>query len=94
MVTLALIRDTFREALARKIFWVLVGLSTLMILFFLFLMQIDIVAGGMVMVGGFGGNTRTVEAAQLGALPFSWTISLMKSMTNKHGWVMTTPRFQ
>lgn len=45
MVTLALIRDTFREALARKIFWVLFGLSTLMILFFLFLLRIDIVAG-------------------------------------------------
>ena len=46
MVTLALIRDTFREALARKIFWGLFGLSTLMILFFLFLLRIDIVEGG------------------------------------------------
>ena len=35
--TFALIRDTFREALARKIFWGLFGLSTAMILFFLFL---------------------------------------------------------
>ena len=43
--TLALIRDTFREAIARKIFWGLFGLSTLMILFFLFVMKIDIVAG-------------------------------------------------
>jgi len=40
MVTLALISDTFREALARKIFWVLFGLSTLLILFFLFLLRI------------------------------------------------------
>jgi ABC-2 type transport system permease protein len=45
MVTIALIRDTFREALARKIFWVLFALSALMILFFLFLLRIDIVAG-------------------------------------------------
>jgi ABC-2 type transport system permease protein len=65
MVTLALIRDTFREALARKIFWVLVGLSTLMILFFLFLLQIDIVAGGVATVSRFGGTVRTVEATQV-----------------------------
>ena len=43
--TAALIRDTFREAFARKIFWGLFGLSTLMILFFLFIMKIDIVEG-------------------------------------------------
>lgn len=44
-VTLALVIDTFREALARWIFVGLFALSTLMILFFLFLMRIDIVAG-------------------------------------------------
>ena len=44
-ITAALIRDTFREAFARKIFWGLFGLSTLMILFFLFIMKIDIVEG-------------------------------------------------
>jgi len=54
MVTLALIRDTFREALARKIFWVLFGLSTLLILFFLFLLRIDIVAGATATVSLFG----------------------------------------
>ncbi|HTW63108.1 MAG TPA: ABC transporter permease subunit [Bryobacteraceae bacterium] len=58
MVTLALIRDTFREALARKIFWVLFGLSTLMILFFLFLLKIDIVAGATATVSLFGRQTR------------------------------------
>jgi ABC-2 type transport system permease protein len=58
MVTLALIRDTFREALARKIFWVLFGLSTLMILFFLFLLKIDIVAGATATVSLFGRETR------------------------------------
>ena len=65
MVTLALIRDTFREALARKIFWVLFGLSTLMILFFLFLLQIDVVAGGVATVTRFGGSVRTMAAAQV-----------------------------
>lgn len=58
MVTLALIRDTFREALARKIFWVLFGLSTLMILFFLFLLKIDIVAGATATVSMFGQQSR------------------------------------
>jgi len=58
MVTIALIRDTFREALARKIFWVLFGLSTLMILFFLFLLKIDIVAGAIATVSMFGQQSR------------------------------------
>lgn len=56
--TLALIQDTFREAMARKIFWGLFGLSTLMILFFLFLLNIDIVEGAMATVTLFG---RTVS---------------------------------
>jgi ABC-2 type transport system permease protein len=65
MVTLALIRDTFREALARKIFWGLFGLSSLMVLFFLFLVQIDIVQGGVATVTRFGGTVRTMEADQV-----------------------------
>jgi len=57
MVTLALIRDTFREALARKIFWGLFALSTLMILFFLFLLRIDIVSGATATITLFGRQT-------------------------------------
>jgi ABC-type transport system involved in multi-copper enzyme maturation permease subunit len=52
--TAALIRDTFREALARKIFWGLFGLSVVMILFFLFLLKIDIVEGGVATATLFG----------------------------------------
>jgi ABC-type transport system involved in multi-copper enzyme maturation permease subunit len=52
--TTALIRDTFREAFARKIFWGLFGLSTAMILFFLFLLRIDIVEGGLAAFNLFG----------------------------------------
>ncbi len=52
--TVALVRDTFREAMARKIFWCLFGLSTLMILFFLFLLKIDLVEGGLAAVSLFG----------------------------------------
>jgi ABC-2 type transport system permease protein len=59
MITLALIRDTFREALARKIFWGLFGLSILMILFFLFLLKIDLVEGAMATVSLFGRSTNS-----------------------------------
>ena len=39
IVTLALVRDTFREAFARKIFWGFFGCATALILFFIFLMK-------------------------------------------------------
>lgn len=58
--TTALVEDTFREALARKIFWGLFGLSTVMILFFLFLLRIDLVEGGLAAVKLFG---RTISPA-------------------------------
>ncbi len=61
IATLALIQDTFREALARKIFWGLFGLSTVMILFFLFLLNIDIVEGAMATVTLFGRTVNRVS---------------------------------
>ena len=65
-VTLALVQDTFREALARKIFWGLFGLSTAMILFFLFLLKIDIVEGAVATVSLFGFSSgRTVGVDRL-----------------------------
>jgi ABC-2 type transport system permease protein len=54
ITTAALIHDTFREAFARKIFWGLFGLSTVMILFFLFLLKIDLVEGAVATVSLFG----------------------------------------
>ena len=64
--TITLIRDTFREALARKIFWGLFGLSALMILFFLFLLKIDIVEGGLAAVSLFGRTaSRTADVDRL-----------------------------
>ena len=64
--TTALIRDTFREAFARKIFWGLFGLSTVMILFFLFLLRIDIVEGGLAAVSLFGKTaSRTTDVDRL-----------------------------
>jgi len=51
--TAALIRDTFREAFARKIFWGFFGCATAIILFFIFLV-IFVVA----LVTGFAGRRR------------------------------------
>jgi ABC-type transport system involved in multi-copper enzyme maturation permease subunit len=80
MTTAALIRDTFREALARKIFWGLFGLSLAMILFFLFLLRIDVVEGAMATVSLFGRtanrNTdvdRLVRGAYGGIATFLYT---------------------
>lgn len=66
MQTGALIRDTFREAFARRIFWGLFGLSTLMILFFLFLLKIDIVEGAVATVSILGrSSNRSTDADKL-----------------------------
>jgi ABC-type transport system involved in multi-copper enzyme maturation permease subunit len=47
----ALIADTFQEARARWLFWGLFGLSTLLILFFLFVLKIDVVQGAISLFG-------------------------------------------
>ena len=65
MITLALIRDTFREALARRIFLALFGFSTLMLLFFLFIMKIDVVEGALATVSLFGWEGRAQEVSQV-----------------------------
>jgi len=66
LVTSILIRDTFREASARWVFWGLFGLSTALILFFLFLMRIDVVEGAQATISLFGYATgKTVNVAKL-----------------------------
>jgi ABC-type transport system involved in multi-copper enzyme maturation permease subunit len=50
----AIVRDTFREAFARKVFWGFYALSTLMILFFLLVLRVDIVEGASATVTLFG----------------------------------------
>ena len=50
-VLAALIGDTFQEALARWLFWGLFGLSTLLIVIFLFVLKIDLVAGAVSILG-------------------------------------------
>ncbi|MCC6344433.1 MAG: ABC transporter permease subunit [Bryobacterales bacterium] len=66
MATHAIVLDTFREAFARKIFWGLFGLSTAMVLFFLFIMKIDIVEGAAATISMFGLQSgKEVDAARL-----------------------------
>jgi ABC-2 type transport system permease protein len=92
MVTLALIRDTFREALARKIFWGLFAISTLMILFFLFLLRIDIVEGGMATVSRFGGSTavpadRIVRGVYGGIATFLYSFGMFLAVFASSGLI-------
>src|SRR6266567_561174 len=65
IVTLALVRDTFREAFARKIFWGFFGCSTAVILFFIFLMKIDVVEGALATISLFGNESRAFEVTKL-----------------------------
>jgi ABC-type transport system involved in multi-copper enzyme maturation permease subunit len=65
IVTLALVRDTFREAFARKIFWGFFGCSTAVILFFVFLMKIDVVEGALATVSLFGKEMRSQEVSDI-----------------------------
>ena len=64
-ITLAIIIDTFREALARWIFIGLFVLSTMMILFFLFVLKIDLVEGATATISLFGQNARAMDVNRL-----------------------------
>jgi ABC-type transport system involved in multi-copper enzyme maturation permease subunit len=57
-VLIALISDTFQEARARWLFWGLFGLSTLLIVIFLFVLKIDLVAGAVSIMGIQGTSSR------------------------------------
>jgi ABC-type transport system involved in multi-copper enzyme maturation permease subunit len=63
--TLALVRDTFREAFARKIFWGFFGCATAIILFFVFLMKIDVVEGALATISLFGKESRATDVTTL-----------------------------
>src|SRR5260221_2241657 len=65
IVTLALVRYTFREAFARKIFWGFFGLSTAFILFVLFLMKIDVVEGALATISLFGKESPATDVSNL-----------------------------
>ena len=65
LVTWALVLDTFREALARKIFWGFFGCSTALILFFMFIMKVDVVEGAIATISLFGNTTRGEDVHRL-----------------------------
>lgn len=94
MATIALIRDTFREAFARKIFWGLFGLSAAMILFFLFLLKIDLVEGGMATLSLFGRNSsriadtdRLIRGIYAGIATFLYTWGMFLSVFASAGLI-------
>jgi ABC-2 type transport system permease protein len=65
IATAALLRDTFREAFARKIFWGFFGCSTALILFFIFIMKIDVVEGALATISLFGKESRAQDVHRL-----------------------------
>ncbi|MGH9657079.1 MAG: ABC transporter permease subunit [Bryobacteraceae bacterium] len=95
LATAALVRDTFREAFARKIFWGLFGFSTLMILFFLFIMKIDVVEGTLATISLFGNESqaqdvqRLVRSAHSGIATYLYSIGLFLSVFASAGLIPT-----
>ncbi len=94
--TAALIRDTFREAFARKVFWGLFGLSTALILFFLFLLKIDVVQGAIATVSLFGQQTgremdvtRLVRGAHAGIASFLYGAAMFLAVFASAGLIPT-----
>ncbi len=65
IATIALIQDTFREAFARRVMWGFFGCCTILLLFLLFIMRIDVVAGSLATVNIFGRTMPTTELQNL-----------------------------
>lgn len=65
IATGALILDTFREAFARRIFWGFFGCCTALLLFLLFILRIDVVAGALATVSIFGNTLPTTNVQNL-----------------------------
>lgn len=63
--TAALIRDTFREAFARRIFWGFFACCSALLLFLMFIMRIDVVQGAIATVTIFGRNTQSSDVEAL-----------------------------
>lgn len=93
-VLAALIRDTFRESLARKIFWGFAGCSTALMLFLLFVLQIDLVEGSLAAVQLFG-HTGTADVEELvddafgGIAAFLFTAGLFLAIFAAAGLIPT-----
>jgi len=62
----ALVADTFRESLSRKIFWGFFGCSTVLMLLFLLVLNIDIVKGGVAAIKIFGQDFNGGQGVEIG----------------------------
>jgi ABC-2 type transport system permease protein len=94
--TAALVRDTFREAFARKVFWGLFGISTALILFFVFIMRIDVVQGALATVSLFGQSAghevevgRLVRQVHASIAAFLYTVAMFLAVFASAGLVPT-----
>jgi ABC-type transport system involved in multi-copper enzyme maturation permease subunit len=63
--SIALVRDTFREAFARRIFWGFFGCCSALLLFLMFIMRIDVVQGAIATVTLFGRSTPSADVQNL-----------------------------
>jgi len=68
----ALIADTFQEARARWLFWGLFALSTLLILIFLFVLQVDVAAGAISFLGIQATSRRIFSIQKFVNVSYSW----------------------
>src|SRR5919197_1476612 len=95
IATAALVRDTFLEALTRKIFWGFLGCSTALILFFLFIMKIDVVQGAIATISLFGKEGRTQDVYRLvrevhaGIAAFLYTAGMFLAVFASAGLIPT-----
>jgi ABC-type transport system involved in multi-copper enzyme maturation permease subunit len=71
-VFFALIADTFQEARARWLFWGLFALSTLLILLFLFVLQVDVAAGAISALGVQSTVRKIYSIQRFVNLSYSW----------------------
>ena len=99
MVTYALILDTFREAMARKIFWAFLLSSTALLIFFLLVMRIDVVNGMIASVTVFGQTPhgrggpvtadQLVRNAQAGLSVFLYTVGMGLAIFASAGLILS-----
>lgn len=71
-VALALVSDTFKEAVARWLFWGLFGLSTLLVAIFLFVLQIDVVQGAVSFMGFTSTSRHIYNIRKFVNVSYSW----------------------
>lgn len=71
-VILSLVADTFQEARARWLFWGLFALSSLLVLIFLFVLQVDLAAGAISFLGVGSTSRRIFSIQKFVNVSYSW----------------------